>query len=56
MNRMCRVIGYLNGSYSRIVRFEQIAKYLNKTGDFTCVVSPNGVNDEELAWAHIILS
>jgi glycosyltransferase involved in cell wall biosynthesis len=54
MKKKIKIIAYLNKSYSRIVRFEQQAKYLNRTGDYECVISPTEVKDEQLLWADII--
>lgn len=49
-----KVIAYLGPSASRLYRYEQIAKYLNRTGEYECLVSPNDVQDRELLWADII--
>jgi len=51
---MIKIVGYGNGSGSQLYRMEQIFKYLNKTGGYQSVVSPNGVNDKELAWTDVI--
>lgn len=53
---MIKVIAYLPGSYSRVIRAEQIFKYLNRTGEFECLISPEGVTDQALMWADIIFA
>jgi glycosyltransferase involved in cell wall biosynthesis len=49
-----KVIAWGNPSGSRIYRMEQIAKYLNRTGKYEFIISPTGVEDEQLKWADII--
>jgi glycosyltransferase involved in cell wall biosynthesis len=56
MKKKIRIIAYLSPSGSRFYRCEQIFKYLNRTGEFECVISPNTVTDEEVMWADIIFA
>ena len=51
-----RILGYKGPSASSIYRIEQIFKYLNRTGEYECVISPTGVQDEQLMWADIIFN
>jgi glycosyltransferase involved in cell wall biosynthesis len=49
-----KVIAYLGPSGSKLYRAEQVFKYLNRTGEFDCIISPNFPNDKEMLWADII--
>lgn len=51
---MIKILAWLNKSGSRIYRAEQIFKYLNRTGEFECVISPTEVTDEQIMWADIV--
>ena len=49
-----KICGYLGPSGSRIYRFEQVAKYLNRDPEFEVVVSPTDIQDDQVMWADII--
>lgn len=54
VKKVIKIIAYCGPSGSRLYRIEQIAKYLNKTGEYQFLISPNFPNDEELVWADLI--
>lgn len=56
MKKPIKIMAYLSPSGSRFYRCEQIFKYLNRTGEFECVISPNTVTDDEVMWADIIFA
>lgn len=49
-----KIIAYCGPSGSRLYRVEQIFKYLNRKGEYQCLISPNFPNDTELSWADMI--